>query len=118
MFDLNQSASESSEKVIDLPLGTIEALSGCLLEELGEPSTEWEEQALRSLLNGHYDAAKRFGLHDPCNSYLAAISCMASAFRSPVVADSVLRDAARHASDVAKKRAEARIADQFQRLLP
>lgn len=117
MISFNQRVSESRQKLADLPLETIKSLTECLLEELGDPPTELEEEALRSLQSGDYDTAKRFCLYDPCNSYLAAISCIASAYRSPMVADSVLRDAARHTSDVAKKRAETRIARQFQQIL-
>lgn len=116
-ISLNQRVSESRQKLTDLPLATIKSLTECLLEELGAPPTELEAEALRALQNSDYDTAKRFCLYDPCNSYLAAISCIASAYRSPMVADSVLRDAARHTSDVAKKRAETRIAKQFQQIL-
>lgn len=117
MISLNQRVSESRQKLTDLPLETIKSLTECLLEELGDPPTELEEEASRALQNGDYDAAKHFCLYAPCNSYLAAISCIASAYRSPMVADSVLRDAARHTLDVVKERAETRIATQFQQIL-
>jgi hypothetical protein len=117
MISSNQKVSESRKKLSDLPLETIKSLTDCLVEELGNPLTDLEEEALRSLQSGDYDTAKRFCLYDPCNSYLAAISCIASAYRSPMVADSVLRDAARHTSDVARKRAETRIAKRFQQVL-
>jgi hypothetical protein len=117
MISLNQRVSGSRQKLADLPLEAIKSLTDYLLEELGNPPTELEEEALRSLQSGDYDTAKRFCLYDPCNSYLAAISCIASAYRSPMVADSVLRDAARHTSDVARERAEARIAKQFRQIL-
>ncbi len=113
----NERVSGSRQKLADLPIDTIKALTDCLLKELGKPPTKLEEKALISLQNGDYNAAKRFCLHDPCNSYLAAISCIASAYRSPMVADSVIRDAARHTSDVVKQKAEARIAEQFQLIL-
>jgi hypothetical protein len=116
-MQLNERVSGSRQKLSDLPVATIKALTDFLLEELGNPPTELEGEALQSLQNGDYDTAKRFCLYDPCNSYLAAISCIASAYRSPMVADSVLRDAARHTSDVAKQRAETRIAQQFQQIL-
>jgi hypothetical protein len=117
IVQLNERVSESRQKLADLPVATIKALADFLLEELGDSPTELEEEALRSLQSGDYDTAKRFCLYDPCNSYLAAISCIASAYRSPMVADSVLRDAARHASDVARKSAETRIAKRFQQIL-
>jgi len=101
--EANQRVIESRQSLKDLPLDTVAQLSDYLLEELSDPSTEWEEEALRSLQSGDYDTAKRFCLCDPCNPYLAAISCIASAYRSPMVADSVLRDAARHTSDVPSK---------------
>lgn len=114
---LNERVSEPRQKLVDLPVDTIKALTDCLLEELGSPPTDLEKEALRSLQSGDYDTAKRFCLYDPCNAYLAAISCIASAYRSPMVADSVLRDAARHTADVARQRAEDRIAQQFQQIL-
>lgn len=117
MISLNQRVSESRQKLADLPLETIKSLTDCLLEELGDPPSQLEEEALRSLQSGNYGTAKRFCLYDPCNSYLAAISCIASAYRPPMVADSVLRPEARHTSDVAKKRAETLIAQQFQQIL-
>lgn len=117
MISPNQRVSESRQKLTDLPLETIKSLAKCLLEELGAPPTELEAEALRALQSGDYETAKRFCLYDPCNSYLAVISRIASAYRSPMVADSVLRDVARHTSDVAKKRAETRIAKQFQQIL-
>lgn len=117
MISPNQRVSESRQKLTDLPLETIKSLAKCLLEELGDPPTELESDALRALQSGDYDTAKRFCLYDPCNSYLAAISCIASAYRSPMVADSVLGDAARHTSDVTKERAETFIAKQFQQIL-
>lgn len=116
-MQLNERVSESRQKLADLPVDTIRSLTDCLVEELGDPPTELEAEALRLLQCGDYDAAKKHCLYDPCNSYLAAISCIASAHRSPMVADSVLRDAARHTSDVAKQRAEARIAKRFQQIL-
>lgn len=117
MIAFNQRVSESRQKLADLPLETIQALTNYLLEELGTPTTAVEEEALRSLRQGDFDAAKRYCLFDPCNSFLAAISCIASAYRSPMVADSVLRDASRHTADVAKQRAETRIAKRFQQIL-
>jgi len=116
-MQVNDRVSESREKLSDLPVSTIQGLTDCLLYELGEPFLPLEQEALQSLKTQDYDLAKRFCLSDPCNSYLAAISCIASAFRSPMVADSVLRDAARHTADVAKLRAESRIAKEFQKLL-
>jgi hypothetical protein len=116
-MQLNERVSASRERLQDLPLSTIQSLSDCLIEQLGDPSSPLEQRALDSLKEQNYDSAKRFCLSNPCSSYLAAISCIASAFRSPMVADSVLRDAARHTVDVVKQRAEAHIANQFQKLL-
>ncbi|URD53708.1 hypothetical protein [Chroococcidiopsis sp. CCNUC1] len=117
MTSANQKVSQSRQKLTELPLEIIKSLTEYLLEELGDPSTQLEQEALQALQSGDYDSAKRFCLYDPCNSYLAAISCIASAYRSPMVADSVLRDAARHTCNVAKQRAEVRIARQFQQIL-
>jgi hypothetical protein len=49
MISLNQRVSESRQKLADLPLEAIKSLTDCLLEELGDPLTELEEEALRSL---------------------------------------------------------------------
>ncbi len=117
MTSPNQSVAQSRQKLSDLPLETIKSLTECLLEELGSPPNQLEREALRALQNRDYDSAKRFCLYDPCNSYLAVISCIASAYRSPMVADSVLRDAARHTANVAKQKAEIRLARQFQQIL-
>jgi hypothetical protein len=117
MTSSNQKVSHSRQKLTELPLEIIKSLTECLLEELDDPPTELEQEALRALQSGDYDSAKRFCLYDPCNSYLAVISCIASAYRSPMVADSVLRDAARHTANVAKQRSEARIAHRFQQIL-
>ena len=87
----------------------------CLLLELGEPNASLEQKALRSLHHQDYDT-KQYCLADPGNSYLAALSCIASAYRSPMVADSVLRDAARHAAEVAKLRTQE-IATRFQAIV-
>lgn len=64
-----------------------------------------------------YDAAKQTCLTEPTNEFLAAISCIGSAYRSPMVADSVLRDAARHVAEVAKRKAESRINEAFSEIL-
>ena len=114
---VNQRVVESRERLKDLPLQTIVRLSEHLLSELGAPDDMLEQEALDALNAGDYDAAKRYCLYDPCNSYLAAISCIASAYRSPMVADSVLRDASRHTADLVRRRCEARIASQFQVIL-
>jgi hypothetical protein len=89
----------------------------CLIKELGDGDNEIEKKALIAIENKDYDEAKRLCLCDPCNPYLAAISCIASAYRSPMIADSVLRDAARHTSDVAKTKAEKRLAKCFFTIL-
>lgn len=115
--ELNQRVIESRQRLRDLPTEVLKPMCDYLLTELGEPQTEAEKESIRFLEDGDYDAAKKHCLYDPCNSYLAAISCIASAYRSPMVADSVLRDAARHTSDIARKRAETRIAQQFQAIL-
>jgi hypothetical protein len=117
MMNLNQRVSESRQQLKDLPMEVIRPLCDYLLAELGEPMTEAEKVSLKFLESGDYDAAKRHCLYEPCNSFLAAISCIASAYRSPMVADSVLRDAARHTTEVVKQRAEARIAKRFQEIL-
>ena len=114
---LNQRVIESRQRLQDLPIEVIKPLCDYLIAELGEPSLGAEKEALSFLLSGDYDAAKKHCLHDPCNSFLAAISCIASAYRSPMVADSVLRDAARHTTEALKHRAERRIADSLQKIL-
>ena len=113
----NSQVLESRSTLAPLPDKTLTQMCDVLLEELGEPASPLEMQSLVALQKGDYDASKRFCLADPCNSYLAAISCIASAYRSPMVADSVLRDASRHVAEVAKERTAKRISDRFQSLL-
>ena len=96
---------------------TVKLLCNALVVELGDAGDDLEHEALQALQSGDYDRAKKLCLMNPCSSYLAAISCMSSAYRSPTVADSVLRDAARHTADVAKKKCEQRIALAFSKHL-
>ena len=117
MVALNERVESSRAKLSALPEETIKQMCDFLISELGEPNSPLEMQSLTAIKKGDYDASKRYCLADPCNSYLAALSCIASAYRSPMVADSVLRDASRHASDVAKARTAQRISDRFQSLL-
>jgi hypothetical protein len=116
-MQLNDRVALSREKLSALSGEMLHVLIDGLLEELGEPASELEGQALDALKSQDYDAAKRACLLDPCNEYLAAISCIASAYRSPMVADSVLRDAARHITEVAKLRSGTRLAQRFQDIL-
>ena len=51
----NQRVIESRQRLKDLPPDAIAQLSVCLLKELGDPPTELEEEALRSLQSGDYD---------------------------------------------------------------
>lgn len=60
MTSPNQSVVQSRQKLSDLPLETIKSLTECLLEELGNPPTQLEQEALRALQSGDYDSAKRF----------------------------------------------------------
>lgn len=117
MISVNDRVVESRSRLADLPVEVLRPLCNALLAELGEPSGSNEEEAIALLDQQRYDEAKRLCLSDPCNPYLAAISCIASAWRSPMVADSVLRDAARHAAEVARRRAERRIAIAFAEVL-
>lgn len=117
MVALNERVESSRAKLSALPEKTITQMCAFLIEELGEPNSPLEMQSLNALKQEDYDASKRYCLADPCNSYLAALSCIASAYRSPMVADSVLRDASRHVSEVAKTRTAQRISDHFQGLL-
>ena len=117
MDNLNEKVIQSREKLSPLPSSLISQMCDCLLLELGDPSTSVEKDALQSLHHQDYDSTKQYCLADPCNSYLAALSCIASAYRSPMVADSVLRDAARHVAEVAKLRTQKRISTQFQALI-
>ena len=96
---------------------SVEAIEGCcnvLISELGNGDTDIEREAIQKLKTGDYNETKKLCLMNPTSPYLAAISCMASAYRSPMVADSVLRDAARHTAEVAKQQAERRISENFQ----
>ena len=117
MDKLNEKVIQSREQLSSLPATLIDQMCEFLLLELGEPNTLLEKDALQSLQHQDYDQTKQYCLADPCNSYLAALSCIASAYRSPMVADSVLRDAARHVAEMAKLRTQKRIGDCFQALI-
>jgi hypothetical protein len=117
MIESNQRVSESRKRLDPLPLEIIQKMCDCLIQELGNGEDDIEKKALKALENKDYDEAKRLCLCDPCNHYLSAISCIASAYRSPMIADSVLRDAARHTSNVAKTKAEKRLSKCFFSIL-
>ena len=117
MNRLNQKVTQSREQLSALPDALIAQMCDFLLLELGEPNTSLEKDALQSLQHQDYDQTKRYCLAAPCNSYLAALSCIASAYRSPMVADSVLRDAARHVAEMAKLGTQKRIGAHFQTLV-
>jgi len=88
---LNQRVLASRQKLADLPLATIKALTECVVEAWGNPPTNLAVEALRSLHSSDYHTAKRSCLSDPCNASLGTVSCLASAYRSPVVADSGIK---------------------------
>ena len=117
MDQLNKKVIQSRSQLSPLNSSLRTQMCDCLLLELGEPTTSLEKNALQSLHHQDYDSTKQYCLADPCNSYLAALSCIASAYRSPMVADSVLRDAARHVAEVAKLRTQKRIGAQFQAII-
>jgi hypothetical protein len=110
----NERVIKSRESLNYLSEETIKACCDVLISELGSGETDLEQEAFSYLTTGDYTQAKKICLMNPTSSYLAAISCIASAYRSPMVADSVLRDAARHTAQVAKQQAEKRIALRFQ----
>lgn len=110
----NERVIKSRESLDYLSIEAIEACCNVLLSELGAGESDLEREAVHCLKVSDYTQAKKMCLMNPTSSYLAAISCMASAYRSPMVADSVLRDAARHTAEVAKLQAEKRIAQHFQ----
>lgn len=95
----------------------VKRLCNALIAELGEGTDDLEHDAMKSLREGDYDRAKQLCLMNPINPYLAAISCISSAYRSPTVADSVLRDAARHATAIAARKCEQRISSSFSAIL-
>ena len=117
MNQANEKVILSRQQLSPLKDLIISQMCDYLLFELGEPSNLIERSALRALQNKDYDAAKHCCLADPCNSYLAALSCIASAYRSPMVADSVIRDAARHVAETSKHRTKERISEKFQALI-
>lgn len=92
-------------------------LTTILLSALGQPITADQDKALEFFNSGDWDYVKHICLCDPCDSYLAALSCLASAYRSPTIADSVLRDAARHTADFARVRTAHNLAIQFNSIL-
>ena len=113
----NNRVTESREQLAYLDPNKLEALCNVLVEELGEGSNSLEKDAMKLLSDGDYTGAKQKCLLDPCNPFLAAVSCIASAYRSPMVADSVLRDAARHTADVVRRDTTARIGSMFSAIL-
>jgi hypothetical protein len=113
---MNSRVQESRQNLKALDSELIDCLCKALLTELGEGETTLEQQASEYLMKGDYDSAKQCCLQEPTNCFLAAISCISSAYRSPMVADSVLRDAARHTTEVAKRKAESRINQAFTQI--
>jgi hypothetical protein len=113
-MQINERVIKSRESLNYLSEETINACCNVLISELGAGETDLEREAIQYLKTGDYTQAKKICLMNPTSSYLAAISCIASAYRSPMVADSVLRDAARHTAEVAKQQAEKRISQHFQ----
>lgn len=114
---MNTRVIESRENLNSLSLETIKGLTDYLMNELGTPESEIELKAFQAFSNADYTSAKNLCLYEPCNPYLAAISCMSSAYRSPMVADSVLRDAARHVATVVHRKVEKRIGVAFTSIL-
>ena len=96
---------------------TLDQMSEAILSALGQPLNTVQSEALASFNDRHWDEVKRFCLCDPCDSFLAALSCLGSAYRSPTIADSVLRDAARHTADFARARTAHHLAARFSAIL-
>jgi len=94
-----------------------ERLIKLILDELGFPMNNPQIAALEKLENGDWDGCKLLALNDPCDPYLACLSFLASAQRSPMIADSVLRDAARHAAEFASVKSRNRLAIGFRETL-
>lgn len=114
----NEKILESRTHLSGLPIETIDRLCCVLIDILKEYAcSELEDRALKTLLEGDCDRAKHLCLHEPCSDFLAAVSCLASTQRSPLIAESSLRDAARHTSEVAKQTAQKRIAYKFSEIL-
>lgn len=96
---------------------TLDKIASALLSALGTPFTEDQSRDLESFNSNQWDEVKHYCLLDPCDSYLAALSCLASAYRSPTIADSVLKDAARHTADFARVRTTHKLAKEFSTIL-
>jgi hypothetical protein len=96
---------------------TLDQMAEAILTALGQPLSTIQAEALASFNDRQWDEVKRFCLCDPCDSYLAALSCLASAYRSATIADSVLRDAARHTADFARVRTAHHLAARFTAIL-
>jgi len=94
-----------------------ERLVKLILDELGFPLNNPQIAALEKLESGDWDGCKMQTLNDPCDPSLACLSCIASAYRSPMIADSVLRDAARHAAEFATIKSRNRLAIGFREVL-
>jgi hypothetical protein len=92
-------------------------MSKTITNEIGMPITKLQTKALEEFNEGNWDDCKMTCLCDPCDPYLACLSCLSSAFRSPMIADSVLRDAARHSIECVKSRAQYRLSQSFTEIL-
>ena len=114
---MSNRVAKSRELLNSLDIDLIDRLCKVLLIELGEGESTVEREAIEQLLLGDYDAAKQSCLREPTNEFLAAVSCISSAYRSPMIADSVLRDAARHVAEAAKRKTELRINQAFSQIL-
>lgn len=116
-MQVNERVESSRSQLQPLDSVTIARLVSVLEGVMGEPLSPIEGEAQNAFAGEHWDELKMICLKDPCNPYLAALSCIGSAFRSPVIAESALRDASRHAAEVAKRNAETGIAVSFAEIL-
>lgn len=96
---------------------TIQDLTKAVLDVLGEPLTAIQGTVLSAYQDQNWDEVKRVCLYDPCDPYLACLSCLASAHRSPTIAESTLRDASRWAAQQASVRAAKALSDRFYAIL-
>ena len=113
----NERVESSRSQLQPLDQKVINDLVNALMDVIGPPTTKTEWAANEVFGNREIDKLKLICLENPCDPYLAALSCIGSAERSPMVAESALRDAARHAAEVAKRRAETELAASFTKIL-
>lgn len=80
-----------------------------LLQLLGDSEDKHERECLLALEEKRYSDCKQIALRHPRSDYMRALSCIASAYRSPSVSDSIIAYASQHTYNVLLSRAASNI---------